>query len=104
MSTSVSEILTAGNVVFTTNNLTTIKNLAIRYHAHGFNASQQLIAEYIVRGYNKEKPNLKQIFHSLHYMKFARIKKDTKIGRNDECPCGSGKKYKKCCINKKVRK
>lgn len=22
-----------------------------------------------------------------------------KIGRNDSCPCGSGKKYKKCCIN-----
>lgn len=22
------------------------------------------------------------------------------IGRNDLCPCGSGKKYKKCCINK----
>lgn len=21
-----------------------------------------------------------------------------KIGRNDQCPCGSGKKYKKCCI------
>ena len=20
-----------------------------------------------------------------------------KIGRNDACPCGSGKKYKKCC-------
>jgi len=25
---------------------------------------------------------------------------DKKIGRNDPCPCGSGKKYKKCCINK----
>ena len=22
------------------------------------------------------------------------------VGRNDPCPCGSGKKYKKCCINK----
>lgn len=22
-----------------------------------------------------------------------------KIGRNDKCPCGSGKKYKKCCIS-----
>ncbi len=22
----------------------------------------------------------------------------TKVGRNDACPCGSGKKYKKCCI------
>ena len=25
------------------------------------------------------------------------IKKPHKIGRNDSCPCGSGKKYKKCC-------
>lgn len=23
-----------------------------------------------------------------------------KIGRNDPCPCGSGKKYKKCCLTK----
>ena len=25
------------------------------------------------------------------------VKKDKKPGRNDPCPCGSGKKYKKCC-------
>jgi preprotein translocase subunit SecA len=25
------------------------------------------------------------------------IKSDKKVGRNDPCPCGSGKKYKKCC-------
>jgi preprotein translocase subunit SecA len=25
------------------------------------------------------------------------IVKEDKIGRNDPCPCGSGKKYKKCC-------
>ena len=23
--------------------------------------------------------------------------KEKKIGRNDPCPCGSGKKYKQCC-------
>ena len=23
--------------------------------------------------------------------------KSGKVGRNDPCPCGSGKKYKKCC-------
>ena len=27
-------------------------------------------------------------------------KKMKKIGRNDPCPCGSGKKYKKCCMKK----
>jgi len=25
------------------------------------------------------------------------IKNNKKVGRNDECPCGSGKKYKQCC-------
>ena len=25
------------------------------------------------------------------------IRSGAKIGRNDPCPCGSGKKYKKCC-------
>ena len=25
-----------------------------------------------------------------------------KIGRNDACPCGSGKKYKKCCLKRAI--
>lgn len=27
----------------------------------------------------------------------------SKVGRNDPCPCGSGKKYKKCCIDKPLQ-
>jgi len=30
--------------------------------------------------------------------KATAIQKTTKVGRNDPCPCGSGKKYKKCCL------
>ena len=26
-------------------------------------------------------------------------REQAKIGRNDACPCGSGKKFKKCCLN-----
>ena len=26
--------------------------------------------------------------------------KNNKIGRNQPCHCGSGRKYKKCCLNK----
>lgn len=29
------------------------------------------------------------------------IRNEPKIGRNQACPCGSGKKYKKCCLNQK---
>jgi hypothetical protein len=25
------------------------------------------------------------------------VRTEPKIGRNEPCPCGSGKKYKKCC-------
>jgi len=28
------------------------------------------------------------------------VRVEQKVGRNDPCPCGSGKKYKKCCLNK----
>lgn len=27
------------------------------------------------------------------------LNKSKKVGRNEPCPCGSGKKYKKCCLN-----
>jgi uncharacterized protein YecA (UPF0149 family) len=28
------------------------------------------------------------------------IQDKQKVGRNDPCPCGSGKKFKKCCLHK----
>ncbi|MEM6802903.1 MAG: DUF1186 domain-containing protein [Bacteroidota bacterium] len=28
------------------------------------------------------------------------VRETPKVGRNAPCPCGSGKKYKKCCLNK----
>lgn len=31
------------------------------------------------------------------YNRSKTVVKGEKVGRNDPCPCGSGKKYKKCC-------
>ncbi len=33
-------------------------------------------------------------------VKKAPVRKERKVGPNDPCPCGSGKKYKKCCMQK----
>ena len=33
-------------------------------------------------------------------VKRAPVRKEHKVGPNDPCPCGSGKKYKKCCMQK----
>ncbi|WP_223241491.1 YecA family protein [Flammeovirga sp. EKP202] len=32
------------------------------------------------------------------YLYEKSLSKEPKVGRNDPCPCGSGKKYKKCCM------
>lgn len=36
-------------------------------------------------------------YHDGKTPKVAQVKNNTKVGRNDPCVCGSGKKYKKCC-------
>jgi hypothetical protein len=57
--------------------------------------------------FNPEKPNIfnqqnnKDEFNNI--LKFKpKTFSDMNIGRNDPCPCGSGKKYKKCCMNSKI--
>lgn len=40
-----------------------------------------------------------QIFRKME-REWNKPAKKVKIGRNDPCPCGSGKKYKFCCLNK----
>ena len=48
-------------------------------------------------------PAVRQLFQ--HFLKQRApaskpITRETpKVGRNDPCPCGSGKKYKKCCLH-----
>ena len=51
-----------------------------------------------------EKPHLKPLpkepfnFEGREDSKVISFKTGKKVGRNDPCPCGSGKKYKKCCL------
>ena len=55
---------------------------------------QQLIANGTIR--NSDVPYMRQISPTAKQFALRRV------GRNDPCPCGSGKKFKKCCLNKKV--
>jgi len=38
--------------------------------------------------------------HTSYQEKQPYVREEKKVGRNEPCPCGSGKKYKKCCLNK----
>ena len=61
-----------------------------------------------LRNRDRERKLIKKIDVALEKIIIARrIKRTTdykqktkKIGRNEKCPCGSGKKYKLCCMNK----
>ena len=78
-----------------------------------FNEMTASIAETVVktvlhvhkRNENMERVNMvKQMITNLNAAQNAGAEKakpvtnsSAKVGRNDPCPCGSGKKYKKCC-------
>lgn len=36
--------------------------------------------------------------HHHHGPQAPLVRAEPKVGRNDPCPCGSGKKHKKCCL------
>jgi SEC-C motif-containing protein len=44
--------------------------------------------------------NSKWLYDEGHITPLTVVRTGPKTGRNDPCPCGSGKKYKHCCLNK----
>lgn len=47
----------------------------------------------------QQEQNFEKMFRQIKN-EYTKTEKKQKIGRNDPCPCGSGKKYKFCCLNK----
>lgn len=60
-----------------------------------WSAFQQRHPNYLAR-FARRYPIMKSIGTRIVVM-LPEVRVSPKIGRNDSCPCGSGKKYKKCC-------
>ena len=79
------------------------------YTMEGYNMFEQLlnriddtISQFLLKANIEQNSDRKQTIKgkandSKETEKKAPIKKEKKVGRNDPCPCGSGKKYKNCC-------
>lgn len=60
------------------------------YNQDGFKDEHHEIAKFI-------KEAGKWVYESGSMVPTTIVRSTPKVGRNDPCPCGSGKKYKKCC-------
>jgi hypothetical protein len=47
-----------------------------------------------------ERVKVEEAGTALRQQRVATAMRDRKVGRNDQCPCGSGLKYKNCCLNR----
>ncbi|MPM70151.1 hypothetical protein SDC9_117104 [bioreactor metagenome] len=52
---------------------------------------------YNLQGWAEILPEAKRKELQKSYKTSKTVVKEDRVGRNDACPCGSGKKYKKCC-------
>ena len=81
----------------------------VEYKFEGFNMFEEMIAairedtiKYIFHARIEAPPERKEVAEPVAASHGEgevnkTVKKTEKVGRNDPCPCGSGKKYKKCC-------
>lgn len=80
------------------------------YQVEGFDMFEEMInsiqedtVKFLFRVQSQEKMQRKRVAKitgtnaGSSIQKQTTVKKEKKIGRNEPCPCGSGKKYKKCC-------
>ncbi len=84
--------------------LTAVELNGWREKVENFKTEREM--DFFVRNWSEEDSDSREFSDRLlQEAKAARHKKSrpaaAKIGRNAPCPCGSGKKYKKCCIFKK---
>ena len=72
---------------------------ATSYEKHNEKLMEKLIEELSVPESERDANMLAQLEADMNGTSRKVPEKDmsAKVGRNDPCPCGSGKKYKKCC-------
>ena len=95
---SIVEWLNAGDIVTRleaelsdTSNYGMAKSMVMLGNKAGYDmSSQEGLAEFMM-AYNRS------LLSDKRPQAEARVGQDRRVGRNDPCPCGSGKKFKKCC-------
>lgn len=60
--------------------------------------AKEAFREYFEQGPDESEAQLVQRMDNLAAERGHTVIKRAKIGRNELCPCGSGRKFKKCCI------
>lgn len=83
------------------------RNPLVEYKREGFDLFDRMIEKiredtctFLLNVRIQRPPELKKVNKPVETstnQKFVQAKSDKTVGRNDPCPCGSGKKYKHCC-------
>ena len=83
------------------------RNPLVEYKREGFDLFDRMIEKiredtctFLLNVKIQRPPEIKKVVKPIQTstnQKFVQAKSDKTVGRNDPCPCGSGKKYKHCC-------
>ena len=65
------------------------------------NVTGEMRQEFFAAATNKKLK--KQMDSRLEELPDETLVRRVKVGRNQKCPCGSGRKFKRCCLSKTLR-
>lgn len=72
-----------------------------QFRRSGYDMTDIQVTEFLMNEKNMElikKNGLTNTIEAMRLMKLGTILRPKKPGRNEPCSCGSGKKYKRCCL------
>lgn len=98
----ISSLLGKAGIPHTDGHVEQIIHITNGFKDNGYKISYGKVAEFISSQENRdilEDIGLDKVLKSMPYMKLGTITKEKKQCRNEACGCGSGKKFKKCCLN-----
>lgn len=101
---TVTTIFDQKNATYTPDDVLLLIAIVDKWNGRGYEIGIAETAHFLFNKRNIEliiRNGMTKTIKAMSLMKLGMIKRGKTTGRNEKCPCGSGSKFKKCCINKK---
>ena len=99
-----SDIIGGAGISYDGKDILLIIAVTDQFRRSGYTLTYDEVATFLTNKKNRKmikEQGLTKTIEAMASMKLGTIKRPKTPGRNEQCPCQSGNKYKRCCISKR---
>ena len=97
----IGEVFATARISYSDKDVLLLIAVTKQFNRSGYKLGFLEVAKFVTNQKNKgliEKDGLTKTIEAMAHMRLGTITKEKEPRRNEKCPCGSGIKYKRCCL------